>query len=209
MPPGFGREPDRLCVVELERTLPADAAEPPDAPGELADAVTAVRLATAGAVAAGPVIFERLDWRPYGIRPAVPIAATQPTGRGDAARSPSAGASRSTCSSGSPLADDDPELGEALDRWELSLFQAEPFRSEQLRESLTALLGGTDGLWAAAVRAALLLGETGRERADLLGSLRALAAGEPAAATLSDVVRRALVEALMHGERRALSRRAR
>jgi hypothetical protein len=189
--------------VELERTLPADAVEPPDAPGELADAVTAVRLATAGAVAAGPVIFERLDWRPYGIRPAVPIAATQPTGeetRLDQFR----GRLALDLLTRLALADDDPELGEALDRWELSLFQAEPFRSEQLRESLTALLGGTDGLWAAAVRAALLLGETGRERADLLGGLRSLAAGEPAAATLSDVVRRALVETLMHGERRAL-----
>jgi hypothetical protein len=203
LPSGFGREPDRLCVVELERTLPADAVEPPDAPGELADAVTAVRLATAGAVAAGPVIFERLDWRPYGIRPAVPIAATQPTGeetRLDQFR----GRLALDLLTRLALADDDPELGEALDRWELSLFQAEPFRSEQLRESLTALLGGTDGLWAAAVRAALLLGETGRERADLLGGLRSLAAGEPAAATLSDVVRRALVETLMHGERRAL-----
>src|SRR5207244_4415088 len=68
LPHGFGREPDRLCVLELERSLDRRAAEPPDAPAELADAVTALRLATAAPVAAGPVIFERLDWRPYGIR---------------------------------------------------------------------------------------------------------------------------------------------
>ena len=35
---------------------------PPDAAAELADAVTALRLATAGAIAAGPVVFERLDY---------------------------------------------------------------------------------------------------------------------------------------------------
>jgi hypothetical protein len=80
LPARFGREPDRLCVLELERELPCGAADPPDAPGELADAVTALRLATAAPVAAGPVLFERLDWRPYGIRPVLPIAATAPPG---------------------------------------------------------------------------------------------------------------------------------
>src|SRR5438093_9490807 len=61
LPPDFGREPDRLCVLELERSV---AEEAPDAPAELADAVTSLRLATAAPVAAGPVLFERLDWRP-------------------------------------------------------------------------------------------------------------------------------------------------
>src|SRR5439155_1301048 len=73
-------------------------------------------------------------------------------------------------------AEADPELGEALDRWELSLFQSEPFRAEQVRESLTALLGGADGLWAASLRCSVLLGENGRERADLH---RALQGGSP------------------------------
>ena len=45
-------------------------------------------------------------------------------------------------------ADDDRDLGEALDRWELSLFQTDPFASEQLRGSLTSLLGGGEGLFA-------------------------------------------------------------
>src|SRR5205085_4868624 len=80
LPPGFGREPDRVCVLELERDLRRGTAEAPDAPGEIADAVTALRLATAGPVAAGPVLFERLDWRPYGIRPVLPIASTPPDG---------------------------------------------------------------------------------------------------------------------------------
>ena len=80
LPPAFGREPDRVCVLELERELQRGEGEPPDAPAELADAVSALRLATAAPVAAGPVLFERLDWRPYGIRPVLPIAATQPEG---------------------------------------------------------------------------------------------------------------------------------
>ena len=70
LPRHFGREPDRMCVLELERSV---AEEAPDAPGELADAVTALRLATAAPVAAGPVLFERLDWRPYGVRPVLQI----------------------------------------------------------------------------------------------------------------------------------------
>ena len=53
LPPGFGREVDRYCVLELERDL-EPGAEPPDAPAELADAVSAIRLATAAPVAAGP-----------------------------------------------------------------------------------------------------------------------------------------------------------
>src|SRR5204863_1175954 len=179
LPPDFGREIDRLCVVELERPLARGADEPPDAPGEIADAVTALRLATAGAIAAGPVLFERLDWRPYGIRPVLPIAATSPAGeatRLDAAR----GALARTLLGRLALADVDPELGEALDRWELSLFQSEPFRSEQLREALAALLGGGDGLWAAALRAAVLVGESARERAELLDRLRSLLYGDAA-----------------------------
>jgi hypothetical protein len=203
LPPDFGREPDRVCVLELERPLPSAETTPPEASAELADAVSALRLATAAPVAAGPVLFERLDWRPYGIRPVLPIAATQPPGepsRLDAFRGKLAADLLERISN----ADDDPDLAEALDRWELSLFAAEPYRSEQLRESLTALLGGADGLWAATVRAALLLGETGRERADQLERLRALSGGEPARPSTLDAVRRALVETLLHGDRPGL-----
>ena len=128
MPPEFGRDVDRLCVLELARELDASEAEPPDAAAELADAVSALRLATAGAIAAGPVVFERLDFRPLRISPLLPIAATQPRGeaiRLDALRGRLAADLRERL----PLADDDRELGEALDRWELSLFADEPFRS--------------------------------------------------------------------------------
>lgn len=197
LPTDFGREPDRMCVLELERALEAGAAEAPDAPGEFADAITAIRLATSAPVAAGPVLFERLDWRPYGIRPVVPIAATPPAGepgRLDSFRATIAVDLLQKLDE----ADDDPELGEAIDRWELSRFQDGPFQAEQLRESLAALLGGNDGLWAAAVRGALLLGDTPRGRAELQERL----SGDPD----PDVVRRALVEAILHGDRAALVR---
>src|SRR5262249_57381306 len=42
LPAGFGREPDRLCVLEVERTLGARA-EAPDAASEGADAVRGPR----------------------------------------------------------------------------------------------------------------------------------------------------------------------
>jgi hypothetical protein len=195
LPVDFGREPDRLSVLEIERVLDVGAQEAPDAPGEFADAITAIRLATSAPVAAGPVLFERLDWRPYGIRPVVPIAATQPAGEPGRLDS-----FRATLATDVLLkldeVDDDPELGEAIDRWELSLFQDGPFQAEQLRESLAALLGGNDGLWAAAVRGAVLLGETPRARAELQERL----SGDPD----PDVVRRALVETILHGDRATL-----
>ncbi len=132
--------------------------------------------------------------------PCCPIAATQPAGeptRLDAFRA------RLTSDLIERLgaADADPELGESLDRWELSLFQGEPFRSEQLRESLAALLGGTDGLWAAALRASLLLGESPRERAGVMERLSNLARGERVGEEDADLQRRALVEVLMHDDR--------
>jgi hypothetical protein len=196
LPRDFGREPDRLSVLELERPLAQRADEVPDAPGELADAVTAIRLATAAPVAAGPVLFERLDWRPYGIRPVLPIAATPPPGepgRLDPFRASVAAELRPRLA----IADEDPKLGDALDRWELSLFQGEPFRGEQLRSALDAALGEGDGAWAAAMRAAALLGATPEERSDLVERLR-----EPS----TELLRRLLVEVLLHGERRRLVR---
>jgi hypothetical protein len=196
LPRSFGREPDRLCVLELERPLAPGTDEAPDAPGELADAVTAIRLATASPVAAGPVLFERLDWRPYGIRPVLPIAATPPPGepgRLDPFRASIVVSLRPRLA----VADEDGRLGDALDRWELALFQDDPFRGEQLRCALDAALGEGDGAWAAAMRGAVLLGGTPEERAALVERLR-----EPG----PELVRRLLVEVLLHGERRRLVR---
>jgi hypothetical protein len=196
LPRDFGREVDRLCVLELGRGLERGTEEVPDAPGELADAVTALRLATEAPVAAGPVLFERLDWRPHGIRPVLPIAATPPPGeptRLDPFRASVAEKLRPALA----LADEDPQLGEALDRWELSLFQTDPFASEQLKHALDSALGNGEGLYAAGMRGAALLGETAEERAELVERFR-----KPT----SSLVRRLLVAVLLHGERRALVR---
>ena len=100
VPKDFGRETDRYCVLELRAAL-AGPEDPPDAPAEIADAVSAIRLATAAPLSAGPVLFETLDGRPYGIRPVLPIAATQPPGEADATRLASAALSPASCSCGS------------------------------------------------------------------------------------------------------------
>jgi hypothetical protein len=199
LPHGFGREVDRYCVLELERGL-EPGEDPPDAPAELADAVSALRLASAAPVAAGPVLFERLDWRPFGIRPVLPIAATQPPGEATRLDSFRAELAREVLAR-LVLADADEPLAEALDRWELSLFQHEPFRSEQLRGSLVGLFGDT---WE--LRAAVLLGETSEERRAIHASLRSLADGGVASERAEAAVRRSLVETLRRGDRLALVR---
>jgi hypothetical protein len=96
-----------------------------------------------------------------------------------------------------PLADDDRGLAEALDRWELSLFADEPFRSGQVRDALNALFGNEDGWWAAAMRIAVLLGENAKARSELLAALRA----EQVRSGVRDALRRALVETLLYGNR--------
>lgn len=199
LPPGFGHEADRYCVLELKRGLDAGAS-PPDAPAELADAVSAMRLATGAPVAAGPVLFELLDWRPFGIRPVLPIAATQPPGEATRLDGFRGRLTRELLARLS-LADGDAALAEALDRWELSLFQNEPFRSEQLRGALSALLGDT---WA--LRAAVLLGEDSARRRAIYESLRALRAGEPASVSGADAARRSLAATLQQGDRAELLR---
>jgi hypothetical protein len=197
LPPGFGAEVDRYCVLELRATLdPED--EVPDAPAEIADAVTALRLATAAPLAAGPVLFETLDGRPYGIRPVLPIAATQPPGeatRLDGFRGALAGELLLRLR----LADADVPLAEALDRWELALFQHDPFRAEQLRGALAALFGAT---WP--LRAAVLLEQDGAARAALHAELAALDEDGAAGRVAADAVRRALIETLRRDDRTEL-----
>ena len=197
LPSGFGREPDRYCVIELLSAL-GNGEDVPDSPAEIADAVSAIRLATAAPLAAGPVLFETLDGRPYGIRPVLPIAATQPPGeptRLDEFRGPLAAELLVRLG----LADADTHLAEALDRWELSLFQHEPFRSEQLRSALGALLGGT---WP--LRASVLLEEEPERRQALHRDLTALENGAEATSPAATAVRRALVEVLREGDRAGL-----
>ena len=199
VPKDFGRETDRYCVLELRAAL-AGTEDPPDSPAEIADAVSAIRLATAAPLSAGPVLFETLDGRPFGIRPVLPIAATQPPG--DASRLDSfRGALAGELLLRLGLADADSALAEALDRWELSLFQNEPFRSDQLRAAFVALLGET---WP--LRAAVLLETEPDTRSVLHAELIALANGEESSAVVTDAARRSLVEALQHGDRPTLLR---
>jgi len=203
LPRDFGREVDRTLLLELEREL--DAGEPavPDAPAELARAVSALRLAMPGPIAAGPVIFERLDWRPYDVRPMLPLAAQQPPGdpsRLDSFRGRLAAEIVRRLAEGPADAD----LLEALERYEIALFNRGPLRADELREALVTLLGGEDGSWAAAMRAAALLGETAPERAEIARALRALLDGDGPGARAEDAVRRALVEALLSESRESL-----
>ncbi len=202
LPRDFGREVDRTLVLELETQLDGAACRVPDAPAEVGRAVTALRLGTAGAIAAGPVLFERLDWRPYGVRPVPPLAAQLPPGeatRLDPFRARLVAGVQERVAAGP-----DPDVLEALDRWELALFHEGPVRADELREALESLLGCDEGAWAAAMRAAVLLGENGREREGLLTALRALLDGDGPGAHAEEAVRRSLVETLLHDSRMGL-----
>jgi len=184
----------------LERELAGDQKEPPDAPARLAAAVSALRLATAAPVAAGPAVAERLDRHPLGTRSLPWSAATVPDGepgRLDPWRAALAGDLLDRL-------DRDPEVAAAVECWESALFEDEPTRSERLRESLAALLGGTDGLWAAAMRAAVLLGDGRRDRSGLVDRLRALARGQLGGVQAADDVRGAILETLLHDDRAQL-----
>lgn len=203
LPRNYGREVDRTLVIELDRNLDAAAPTVPDAPAEVARVISALRLATPGAIAAGPVIFERLDWQSYNVRPVPPLAAQEPPGeatRLDPFRGKLAAELLRRLSAGTS----DGELLEALERYELALFNRGPMRSDELREALVTLLGGDEGSWAAAMRAAALLGEAATDRADLVRALRSLLDGDGPGSRAEDAVRRALVESLLAESRQAL-----
>jgi len=189
---GFRVVPDgRAIVLQLSSEL--RAAEPFDPAAELADAVTAMRLATGAAIALGPAFLERIHGRAAGRRPTLSISATTPGGaptrldefRGRLARDLLARF---------PITDEDAGIGDALDLWELSLFEEQRTAARHLSGALTSLLGGPEGPWAAAVRASVLVAEAPQERAELFARLRSEPPDE-------QTVRRALVEVLVHGDR--------
>ena len=198
------RTPDQNGSLVFERELPTGELTLPDAPAELADAVTAIRLATGAAVAAGPLVSERLDRHPLEPRPLLGIAATTPGG--EASRlDPWRGKLAGDLLDRLPGSEQDASSARRSNRWELSLFESEPLRSERLREALAALLGGADGRWAAAMRAATLMGDTGepanRPRVEgLLG----LARGAGADPETADTVRWIFVETVLAEDRTRL-----
>jgi hypothetical protein len=195
LPRDYGREWDRTLLLELSLDLESTAPQVPDAPAALGRAVSALRLAVPGAIAAGPVLFEQLDARPYDVKPMPALAAQVPAGeptRLDPFRGRLAGELIRRLERL-----DDSDLLEALERFEIALFHRGPLRADELREALVLLVGGEDGAWAAAMRAAVLLGENARDRAELLGVLRLLVDGDGPGARAEEAVRRALVEALL------------
>ncbi len=203
LPRDYGREVDRTLLIELERDLDAADPEVPDAPAEIGRAVSALRLATPGAIAAGPVLFERLDWRPYNVRAVPPLAAQVPPG--DATRlDPFRGQARGRADPAPrrrPVRRRRARGARALrDR----AVREGSHRADELREALVTLLGGEEGSWAAAMRAAALLGETPRDRGELLEALRGLVDGDGPGARAEDAVRRALVETLLSESREGL-----
>ncbi len=196
LPADYGREIDRTLLLELELELDATSPQVPDSPAVFGRAVSALRLATPGAIASGPVLFERLDWRPYNVRPMPPLTAQIPPGeatRLDTFRGRLAAEITRRLASG--LVDAD--VLEALERFEIALFHRGPLRAEELREALVTLFGGEDGPWAAAMRASALLGETASERAELARTLRALLDGDGPGSRAEDTIRRAIVEAVL------------
>ena len=200
VPRAFGAEVDRSLVLELELEVGPRDPVVPDGPALISRAVTALRLAMPGAIASGPMVFEYLNGFDYARRAAVELAAQVPTGeatRLDAFRGAVAARVFERLTSGSA----DIDLLEALERWELALFRQGPVRAEELREGLVSLLGGHEGAWAAAMRAAALVGETPSERTALLRGLVGLVDGEGPGPWAEDVLRRALLETLMADSR--------
>lgn len=200
VPEAFGAEVDRNLVLEIEREVGPREPLVPDGPALVARGVTALRLAVPGAIASGPTVFEHLNGFDYARRPAVDLAAQVPAGeptRLDSFRGAVAARVFDSLICGSA----DPDLLEALERWELALFRQGPLRAEELREGLVSLLGGHEGAWAAAMRAAALVGETPTERTALLRGLVGLVDGEGPGPWAEDVLRKALLETLMADSR--------
>ena len=197
LPRDFGREPDRLCVLELERVARARRREGPTRRASSPTPSPRSGSRPPRPSPPGPVLFERLDWRPYGIRPVLPIAATAPPGeptRLDPFRASVAAELRAALA----LADDDAPARR----------RARPLgarRSSRTIRSAPSSCGTRSTPRSATARACgpracappRCSARRAEERADLVERFR-----EP---TL-DLVRRLLVAVLLHGNRGELLR---
>ena len=134
LPRDFGREPDRPSSSSCG-TSSMPASRPP-MPRPRSQTRSAPSDDDDGCGRGGTRDVRDARRTPFRDPAVLPIAATQPPGessRLDTFRAPIAVDVLAALGD----ADGDPELADALDRWELSLFQSEPFRSEQIRAALT------------------------------------------------------------------------
>ena len=204
------RRARRSCVLELERELPAEDDEPPDAPAELADAVTALRLATGGAGRrrAGRASSGSTGTRSESARCCRSPRPSRPgePSRLDPLRGSLAGdlLERLAGAGGRPRAR--PRRSTAGSSRSSRTSRS---RSEQLRESLAALLGGADGALGGGDAGDAAARRTAPRARRAVDRLRRLRAARPAASRSRDDVRRALVEVLQHDDRARLLDRAR
>ena len=198
LPRDFGREPDRLCVLELERlarergatrrpTRPASSPTPsrrsgsppprPSPPGPSCSSGS-----TGARTGSGRCCRSRRRRRPASRRGSTRSAPRSPRDAASAARaSPTTTRSSATRSTAGSCRSSRPSR---------SAPSSSATRSTPRSATATAA-------WAAGMRGAALLGETAEERADLVERFR-----EPT----PDLMRRLLVAVLLHGDRAALLR---
>ena len=193
LPPGFGRELDRSCVLELRRGLGRRGA------ARRAGRDRGRRLGDSPhhgcSARCGPGSLRDARRSSFGIRPVLPIAATQPPGepsRLDAFRR----RSRSRCWARSARRTATPSSRRRSTGGSSRCSRTSRSAPEQLRVALAALLGDT---WP--LRCSVLLSEEGGSREELYGHLTALAAGDTAGTAALDAARRAVVAILRARDR--------
>jgi hypothetical protein len=212
LPDRFGVDPDRQHGLELDLALDrASDQAPPDAVAAFVRAVVALRLVTGGAVTAGPIVFERVDWSPRAVRAVPALASTSAPGepaRLDANAVPLVRALVARLGAERGLGG--AAVSVALARYGGAASAADAGeRVAGLTAVLEPLLGDDGaGSWAVSMRAAALVASTAAERRRIAVALRdAIALGrlrggpysgdlERLARTLDDVARSVLVAAL-------------
>ena len=201
LPSGFGQTPERTCVLALERELPGGEESPPDAPGRAGRRRhrAPARHGRAGRRRAGRLRAARPH--PLEVRPLLGIAATEPAGE-PTRLDPWRGKLAADLLARLAESEDDAELGEALERWELVA----------VRVRAAPLGAAARGARRAARRRGRALGggDAGghprrRARPGARGGSSAAFARSRAARPLdpgaADVLRRAFVEAILHDDR--------
>jgi hypothetical protein len=177
LPDRFTADPDRRLGLEVVVTEGGDAAAP------VAAAVAALRLAGGGAVAAGPLLFSRLDIEPRAVQ-ALPAAVA--TGLGGPSVRLDALALEQAARLCARLCETDPAspAAAALERWSQAPGS----------QALEPLLGADRRLGA--LRAAALVGATAEERVRIAADVEPFTGSVLAAAVLDDRSGAGLAETL-------------